>query len=350
VNDLHRIIQYCFIIFTVLWLLTGCTAVSYYTQSIMGHSSLMLAREPIDEVLKEADQSLREQLLTAIEIRQFATNELALPDNKSYTSYVQLKTDPPIWNVIAAEEFSLKGKQWCYLVIGCASYRGYYHKDDAKQHAEKLKSEGYEVYLSSATAYSTLGWFDDPLTSAMFKRGEASLAELIFHELAHQELYVNGDSRFNEAFASAVGEQGAIRWLEMTDRDDTLIKYKQRLTVRNDFITLINQAKIDLQVVYNSEESDDKKRQRKQLIFDGMRKEHQRLIKEKWNGKKWYTRWFSKPINNARLVAISTYRDLVPDFLGLFQRCNENFIHFYHSVKVVSDKKDRNLSIDCRLP
>ncbi|MGH1440068.1 MAG: aminopeptidase [Cellvibrionaceae bacterium] len=345
---LCKVIRVCIVIVFALSALVSCTAVSYYTQSIVGHSSLMLARKPIEDVLLEAEEPLKQRLLTAVEIRRFASDELALPDNQSYTSYVQLKRDPPIWNIIAAEEFSLRGKQWCYLVIGCASYRGYYHREDAEKHAETLKQEGYEVHLASATAYSTLGWFDDPLTSAMFKRGDASLAELMFHELAHQQLYVNGDSRFNEAFASAVGEQGAIRWLQMTDRSDLLEDYKMRLLVRDDFIDLINKAKIDLEILYKSDYSVERKRQEKQSIFESMRAEHQRLIKEKWNGKRWYTRWFSQPINNARLVSISTYRDLVPDFVNLFKRCEENFARFYHNVKIISESEGRTLSVECQ--
>lgn len=303
----------------------------------------MLARKPIGQVLKNADEPLKQQLLTAIEIRRFATNELGLPDNQSYTSYVQLKNDPPIWNVIAAEEFSLRGKQWCYPIIGCASYRGYYHRDDADKHAKMLEKKGYEVHLSSATAYSTLGWFADPLTSAMFKRGEASLAELVFHELAHQQLYVNGDSRFNEAFASAVGEQGAIRWLQMTNRNTLLEKYRQSLGIRDDFIDLINDTKIKLQTIYESEQTPDQMREQKKAVFDGMRRAHQKLIKEKWNGKKWYSRWFSQPINNARLVAISTYRDLVPEFIGLFQRCEQDFTRFYKAVEITAFTAERKI-------
>lgn len=331
----------------VFSLLTACSSVSYYTQSIVGHSSIMLARKPVEKVLVSADEDLKQQLETAVEIRRFASEELALPNNKSYTSYVKLKNDTPIWNVIAAEEFSLKGKQWCYPIIGCASYRGYYHREDAEGHAKKLTEQGYEVHLSGATAYSTLGWFDDPLTSAMFKRGDASLAELIFHELAHQQLYVNGDSRFNEAFASAVGEQGAVRWLQMSNRDNLLSEYKQRLLVRNDFIELINNAKLELKSIYSSDKTAAEKRREKSKVFDNMKKQHRALIKDKWNGRTWYTRWFSQPINNARLVAISTYRDLVPDFVRLFEQCDKDFSRFYKRVEEVSKVEGRDLGVDC---
>ncbi|MFT6388713.1 MAG: putative aminopeptidase [Cellvibrionaceae bacterium] len=346
---LYRVIRFSFIACGALLLLSSCTAVSYYTQSIVGHSSLMLSRKPIEKVLKGVDETLKQQLLTAVEIRQFATSELGLPDNQSYTSYVQLKNDPPIWNVIAAEEFSLRGKQWCYPVIGCAGYRGYYHREDADKYAKKIEEEGYEIHLSSATAYSTLGWFDDPLTSAMFKRGDASLAELVFHELAHQQLYVKGDSRFNEAFASAVGEQGAIRWLRMTNRNVMLDKYQQRQEVRDDFINLINEAKAKLKIIYGSKKTVDRKRKEKQKVFSNMRQKHESLIEKKWGGKKWYALWFSQPINNARLVAISTYRDLVPDFVGLFQRCGEDFSLFYGNVKRVSAEERRDLNVECSL-
>ncbi len=335
------------VFFFSIFLINACSTVGYYTQSIIGHSSIMLSRKPIDEVLKTAEPELKQKLLIAVDIRKFASTELGLPDNGSYTEFVELDSDTPIWNVIAAEEFSLKAKQWCYPIIGCASYRGYYHKKDAEHYAEELRKQRLEVHLAGATAYSTLGWFDDPLTSAMFKRGDASLAELIFHELAHQVVYIKGDSRFNEAFASAVGEQGAIRWMQLTNRTEMLEEYRQRLSVRDDFIVLINTAKERLQEIYESESSLAEKKQKKQMVFEQMRQEHQRLIVDKWGGKKWYSRWFSEPINNARLVSIATYRDLVPEFLLLFNRCENNFPRFYEKVRQISESEGRDLHVSC---
>lgn len=329
-------------------LLTGCETLSYYTQSIAGHTGLMWARQPIDKIIAETDnEELQQKLTTAKAIRQFAITTLSLPDNGSYTSYVKLKRDPPIWNVIAAEEFSLKAKQWCYLVIGCASYRGYYHKENAEKYAKKMQEQGYEVYLASATAYSTLGWFADPLTSAMLRRSDAALAELIFHELAHQQLYIKDNSRFNEAFATTVGEEGAIVWLQTTGQTENLADYRQLLQVQDDFLALVNKAKKELNSIYASEGDVNAKRKQKAQVFQEMKAAHQRLIVEKWNNRHWYKRWFSEPINNAKLVAIATYQDLVPEFVALYERCGKDFGRFYRQVEQIGHGADQNINVDC---
>ena len=319
--------------------LSSCGSVSYYTQSIIGHSRLMLARKPIDQVLLEADEPLKQRLTTAMAIRRFAVTGLALPDNGSYTTYVQLKNDPPVWNVVAAEEFSLKAYQWCYPIIGCASYRGYYHKEAAEKYAAKMKARGYDVAVIGAVAYSTLGWFADPLTSAMLNRDDASLADLLFHELAHQRLYIKHNSSFNEAFASTVGEQGALRWLRATGRDSLLAAYQTRLSVRDDFLALISQAKRDLRRVYEAELPAPIKRERKQRVFDAMRRSHQQLQREQWGNKPWYNNWFDQPLNNARLVAIGTYRDRVPELVAWFNRCGKDFQRFYQQAAVLAETK-----------
>ncbi len=319
----------------------------YYTQSVVGHTSLMLSRKPIDEVLTTADGPLKRKLSTALEIRQFAIDRLALPDNNSYTTYVKLKNNSPVWNVVAAEEFSLQAKQWCYLVIGCASYRGYYHRESAEEYASKLRAEGYEVLVSGVAAYSTLGWFADPLTSAMIARNDVYLAELMFHELSHQEVYIKNNSRFNEAFASAVGEQGAIVWLQETQQQRALNHYLESLSVRDDFLTLVNQAKADLSVLYASDASNDIKRLKKKKIFEKMKEGYLTFKREKWSNKGWYDYWFSKPINNARLASIATYRDLVPDFVALFEKCGKDFAQFYITVDKIIQSTDLDLSGDC---
>ena len=203
-----------FLLLSALLAVQACSSVSYYAQGIAGHTSLMLAREPVENIIKTADDSLKKKLIISQEIRQFSIEELNLPDNKSYTSYVELKGSSPVWNVIAANELSLTPKQWCYLVIGCASYRGYYSRQAAERYAFELKNKGYDVSVAGVGAYSTLGFFADPLTSAMLDRDGASLAELMFHELSHQKVYIKNNTRFNEAFATVVGEQGAIVWLQ----------------------------------------------------------------------------------------------------------------------------------------
>lgn len=327
----------------------ACSSVSYYTQGIVGHASIMLAREPIEKIIKTADDPLKKKLIISNEIRQFSVDELNLPDNKSYTSYVELKNSSPVWNVVAAKEFSLKPKQWCYLVIGCASYRGYYNRQAAERYAEKLKEKGLDVRVAGVGAYSTLGFFADPLTSAMLDRDDASLAELIFHELSHQKLYIKNNTQFNEAFATVVGEQGAIFWLQKTNREALLKSYKERLLVQADFISLVGNTKNKLKKLYESSLTDDIKRQKKQLIFELMKQDYEQLKASKWNGKGWYERWFNAPLNNARLVSIATYHDLVPSFMELFNACDKSFLRFYEQVKKMSKSKNQIINSACAI-
>ena len=176
----------------------------------------MLAREPVDKVLKTANEELTGQLELSKQLKRFAIDELSLPESKSYNSYVALERDFPVWVVVAAPEFSVDAKQWCYPVIGCASYRGYFKKQSAQNYAKKISKKGFEVSVGGASAYSTLGWFSDPLLPSMMRYGDVNFAETLFHEIAHQKVYINGDSGFNEAFATVVGQEGAKRWLKYT--------------------------------------------------------------------------------------------------------------------------------------
>ena len=331
----------------ILLFLSACSEIAYYHQSIQGHFTLMNARQPIDELIETSDEALSTRLKTTQEIRTFGIKQLGLPDNNSYTSYVELGRDFPVWNVVASEPLSITPKQWCYLVIGCASYRGFYDKADAEAYALKLQNEGYDVTVTAASAYSTLGWFSDPILSSMLRRGDASLAELIFHELAHQKLYVKGDSRFNEAFASTVGEQGAIVWLKSTGQDNLLVRYRKQLAVYDDFLDLLNSTKASLVTMYSSSISDEEKRQQKRKLFENMKAEYRLLKNTQWNGHGWYDRWFERPLNNARLVAVATYRDLVPDFVELFDRCEQDFIRFYATVSAIAERDDKSLNSRC---
>lgn len=334
--------------FLGLLFLQACTSPSYYTQSVIGHASLMLARKPVDKVIASADEKLKQKLLVSQNIRDFSISELSLPDNKSYRSYVELKNSSPVWNVVAAKEFSLRPKTWCYLVIGCASYRGYYKKESAEHYANKLKKKGYDVLVAGVGAYSTLGFFSDPLTSTMLKRDDASLAELIFHELSHQELYIKNNTRFNEAFATVVGEQGAILWLKNNKSKAQLDNYKQRLSIQMDFIALVNGTKEALRELYSTALPDEAKREKKRQIFKKMRNNYEHIKTNKWGGRAWYGRWFSTPLNNARLVSIATYYDLVPTFEALFNQCGRDFSRFYKQVKINSKNKDNTVLSECK--
>lgn len=327
IKNAFRSITLSFLLAVTL-LLSACSSVSYYTQSVLGHSRLMLARQPIAEAISKADPELAEQLQLALELREFAVSELGLPDNKSYQSYVPLKRDYPVWVVVAAEPFSLNAKQWCYLVIGCASYRGYFTLSAAERYAKSLQAKGFETYIGGAAAYSTLGWFSDPLLPSMLGNNAGDLAEILFHELAHQVLYINNDSDFNEAFASVVGERGALKWLQQ-HRPGEVEHYSAQLSALNDFNGLIKNIKERLNDVYTSDRSDAEKALARAGLFETLKEDYELMKAQKWNGKPWFDGWFTTPINNARLAAFSTYRDRVPELNEIFDQYNGDFRIFY---------------------
>ena len=332
--------QFLFVLCAGIFLLfsTSCSTVSYYSQSANGHFALMAAREPINTLLADdlLDPELRRQLELSVDLRQYAVTDIALPDNKSYTTYVKLDDKYPVWSVVAAEPFSLQPKQWCYPVIGCASYRGYFEQKAAQQYADTLQSEGLETHIGGVTAYSTLGWFADPLVSSMHANGDLLFAEVLFHELAHQQLYVKNDSAFNEAFASMVGEQATLRWLHQ-ERPDKVIAYKQFLQARNQFLELLNEYRTRLEEIYTSEFDIDMKRTMKQAEFDNLFADYELLRDREWQGKQWFDRWFDTPVNNARIALISTYRGLITEFERWFWSCHEDFGQFYQRMQTLVD-------------
>ena len=335
-----------------LSLLTGCSSIAYYSQSIAGHSRLMLARQPIEQVIDQVDADTRQQLTTALAIRQYAVEVLALPDNQSYQSYVALRRDFPVWVVVAAKPLSLSPKQWCYLVIGCAHYRGYYSQAAAQRYAEKLQAQGWETHVSGAPAYSTLGWFADPLLPSMLRYGDAYLAETIFHELAHQVLYVKNNSDFNEAFATLVGEQGASHWLS-THQPQNLKAYRAKLAALEDFDALVVEVKTQLAKIYQSTLSNTQKNEQKQQVLTQMQTRYQYLKTQKWHGQGWFDNWFQTPINNARLAAFSTYRQQLPTLQSIFTQCQsqdkkQQFEKFYKRLKNTTQNTQELAAIsDC---
>lgn len=333
----------------ILLNLGGCSTASYYSQSVVGHSKLMLARQPIAKVIESAPLRLKQQLELSIELKRFAASELSLNNNNSYTRYVELDREFPVWNVVAAPEFSLAAKQWCYPVIGCASYRGYFNKNAAEKYALKMQNQGLETLVGGATAYSTLGWFSDPILPSMLRYGDTDFAETLFHELAHQRLYINGDSNFNEAFATVVGEEGAKRWLEEF-RPDELDAYQTRLSVLRDFDNLLNALKDRLEGVYTSPLDDEPMRLAKQREFAQFESEYELLKARKWQGRGWFDRWFETPLNNARLASFSTYYESVDTINRLLRECDFDFDRFYR-VLAGSEKVDGKVHVreDCAL-
>ncbi len=309
-----------FVLF-LLGTLNGC----YYLQAANGQWSLMRQREDIDLVIQKAEESPKvlSALAEAKRAKAFAHQQLLLPDNGSYQSYADLERDYVVWNVFAAKEFSLDPKLWCFPVVGCVAYRGHFKQRRADREAEKLRSQGYDATVYGVPAYSTLGRFKDPILNTMLVHGEITLVQTLFHELAHQKLYVKDDSAFNESYATAVAEIGLRLYLG--DKAQAAIEATERSRQQSrQFLALVADARIDLKAIYESGASEEHMRSRKQARFEKLVMDYRALAAELG-----LTRMPKAPRDNAQIIPLSTYHDLVPGFRNIYRYCEQDLACFY---------------------
>ena len=324
-------------------LLPGCSDIEYYWQGVAGQTDLLARAKPITEVIATTpDNALKSKLQRAQEIRAFASRELGLPDNRSYTSYADLGRPYAVWNVFAAPELSLTPRQWCFPVAGCVNYRGYFAEGDARAEAARLKAAGDDVHTSGIPAYSTLGYFDDPVLSTFVKYREVDLARLIFHELAHQVVYVKDDSSFNESFAVTVEEAGVARWLasEARLRGESeaaalAADLDRGRELRAHFRTLIRTTRERLTALYASKATDEEKRAGKAAAFEWLRAGYEEQRAASGGGVS-FERWFAGGVNNAGIAAMALYADRVPQFTALLAAENGDLPRFYARVKALA--------------
>lgn len=318
-----------------LWLLvlTGCAKVDYYTQSIRGHAEVLLKSRPIVDLLADTRMppQLKEKLALALKIRGFASSRLGLPDNGSYRSYADLKRQYVVWNVFAAPELSTEPKEWCFPIVGCVAYRGYFDRHAAESFAATLHNEGWDVYVAGVPAYSTLGWFDDPVLNTVIRQREEDLAGLIFHELAHQMVYIKGDSSFNESFATVVELEGTRRWFGRQGVAQRAKVYRLKKERGRQVVDLVMGYRRRLEKVYAGVESDAWKRSNKTRLFIKLKRDY-RHLKREWDGYSGYDHWFSQDLNNAHLASIGTYHQYVPAFRRLLAQFNGDLAKFYRAV------------------
>jgi predicted aminopeptidase len=320
---------------------SGCSSIDYLGQSASGHIHLLAAARPVKDAIADptTPEALRKRLELTQRMREFAVTELKEPDNGSYRSYADLKRSAAVWNVVAAPELSLKLQTWCFPVVGCVGYRGYYELAAANEAAAPLKAEGLEVDVYEVPAYSTLGWTNwiggDPLLNTFVQWPEGELSRLIFHELAHQVVYAPGDTTFNESFATAVERIGSQRWLEANASAD--VREKQALTElrRHDFHVLVRAWRAKLDAMYHGDLPDADKRVQKGALYAGMRTDYEALKRDRWNGYKGYDHWFATA-NNAALGAQAAYDDQVGAFERLFVVEGSDFDRFYAEVKRIA--------------
>jgi predicted aminopeptidase len=316
-------------------LLAGCTTVGYYNQAAKGHLALMASARPISDWVADpaTPDELRGRLLRAQEIRRFAAESLALPDNRSYTAYADLQRPAAVWNVFATPELSLQLKTWCYPVLGCAGYRGYFERADAETMAAGLQAAGYDVNIAAVPAYSTLGWFNDPLLNTFINASDVELARLIFHELSHQVVYARDDTVFNESFATAVEREGVRRWLAAHGDDRQRAAWEAYSRRREDFLGLLLVHRRRLGEIFGSDLSDAGKRAAKAAVFDDLQREYRRLREERWNGYAGYDRFFERKLSSAHLAAVGAYNDWVPAFEALLRETGGDLPAFYRRVR-----------------
>ena len=319
-------------------LLGACSDGGYYLQAVKGQYDILKDRQPITELLASNKLSRQQQLELSriLEIRNFATDQLALPENGSYRSYVSLGKPYPLWNVVAAPELSLTPKTWCFPIAGCVSYRGYFSKSDAAEFAKNLQRDSYDTLVTGVPAYSTLSWFDDPVLSSFSGWPAPSVARLIFHELAHQQLYLSGDSAFNEAFATSVELAGSKRWLAAHGSVEEIELFRRQLEREATFIGWTNSLHQQLAEVYASSLDATTKRQRKKELLTEARHSYQE-IKDSWGGYSGYDKWVAD-LNNARLVSLQTYHRLLPAFESLLAEKNYDFKAFYEACKNLAEQ------------
>jgi predicted aminopeptidase len=330
---------------TALATLAGCAGTRYYWQSVHGHLSLMQAARPVDDWLSDphTPAALRERLALSQRIRSFAVTELALPDNPSYRRYADLQRRAVVWNVVAAPELSLTLQTWCFPVLGCVGYRGYFDEAEAQALAAELRAQGLDVTVYGVPAYSTLGWMNwaggDPLLNTFITYPEGELARIIFHELAHQVLYVPDDTTFNESFATAVEQLGGARWLAMQASDQARREYAEFDARRRQFRGLTLATRERLRQIYAVAPGNTTERARlleqKQAAMAEFRSRYAAL-KASWGGYAGYDLWVARA-NNASFGAQAAYDELVPGFEALFEREGRDWRAFYDAVRRLAD-------------
>lgn len=327
--------------------ISACSSSSYYWQAINGHLAIVALEQPISDLLQQPrlDPKLRHKLKLVAQARRFASTQLALPDNASYTQYADLHRPYVTWNVVITPEFSVEPERWCYLFAGCFNYRGYFHEQDAREFASSHQDQGYDVAITGSWAYSTLGWFDDPVLNTMLQHDDADVIGILFHELGHQTVYVKDDSSFNESFANAVEQVGLRRWYQHVGEPAQYQAFLLRHRQRNAVIQMMKDTRTRLRALYAEDISAKQKRLKKHALF-GELKQRYRAWREH-HGFSAYDRWMQQDLNNAHLALIATYSDKVPEFLAMLAAQHGNLPAFYREAKRVGalPPKQRNAAL-----
>jgi len=338
---------------------SGCKTLNFYRQAIAGEYEMLSSQKPVEKILADTNTpaKLKSRLEVVQQFRAFAETDLKLPVDGHYKKFADLHRPFVVWNVEGASEFSLEPKSWWYVWVGSLEYRGYFSQSAAEKYGAALRKEGYDVFVGGVEAYSTLGVFKDPLLNTFIYHRDADLAEILFHELAHQRVFARGDEDFNEAFATTVGQEGAVRWLQKHGRQEALDRYRADLKRNNQFVHLIMRTRADLAELFQDERNEKGKlksthierripaadlRQKKKAIYDRLQQQYAEL-KQQWGGANDYDEWFAKNVNNAKLNSVAAYYDLLPAFQHILQLNDGDLVKFYVEAERLSklNRKER---------
>jgi predicted aminopeptidase len=344
----------------VVGVVSGCQTLSYYAQAVKGQYQIFALERPIEKLLADSNTppQLKARLVLLEDLRRFAKSDLSLPVDGHYLKYTDVHRPFVVWNVEAAPEFSLQPKTWWYPLVGSLEYRGYFSKPGATNYAARLRRKDLDVYVGGVEAYSTLGWFRDPVLNTFIFEPDADLAEIIFHELGHARVFARGDTDFNEAYATTVGQEGARRWLKAKGNQAAYDDYLAELHRTRQFVHLIMETRTRLEALYgDAEDSEgrvtatatkrvvprDQLREQKQRILTDLRRQFAQL-KTEWHGNTDYDQWFAQEINNAKLNSVAAYYDFLPGFEHLLERHGGDLEQFYQAVERLSKmpKKQRH--------
>ena len=334
---LSKLISFLLLAFFAVGL-TGCSIAKYYSHTVVGHLQLTTGLTPIGKVIEqdETNKELRRQLELVTELREFAENKLSLNVGKAYSKYKHLDRSVAVWVVYAAPTFSTKLQTWKYPIVGEYQSKGFFKERMAKEYSTKLHSQGFDVYVGEAIAYSTLGWFSDPLLSTLLVDTDEELAETLFHELAHRTYYLKGDTMFNESFATAFAQKSVQLWLKEKGEGKRLEKYRKKLKRRDEFRSLLQETKNELNLIYKNVNNDSEAilQKRKQDLIESF-KATCVALRKKWNRPKSLESWIDEEVNNAKIAASSVYLLKVPYFNQLWEQANQDPKTYLETVKTL---------------
>lgn len=313
--------------------LTGCSGLDYYRKALVGQLELMNKVRPIETVIEDekVPVDVRRRLELIQQARSFAVTELKLPDNDSYRDYADLQRPYAMWSVFATPPYSLMPVKWCYPLVGCYHYRTYFSLTESQAFAHQLHEQGYDTYVAGVPAYSTLGWFDDPIMNTMMHWEDYDLVGTLFHELAHQQIHINDDTTFNESFARTIEQEGLRRWMASQQQSERYHVYQAEVEREQAFVALVLETRSQLQSLYQTEMPHKEKFVRKLDIFRQLRARYLQLRRQ-WGGIDSYDHWILTGVNNAKVQSIATYYDYVPAFKKLLTECNQDMLRFYRRV------------------